>query len=110
MRRLARCKHSNLVAEFKKSFFPFQLEAYLIKLFGVILLKLFCKLDLFTTLRQIWFTLIKWASLLNCMSKFMPKMFYEIDRWLFFIAKTNNYFSLVPCILVEYLLADRHFG
>jgi len=52
---------------------------YLIKLLGVNLLTLFCKLDLFTPMQQILFKFKKWSSLQNSGSKFTPKQFYEID-------------------------------
>jgi hypothetical protein len=51
----------------------------LIKLFAVNLLTLFCKLDLFIKMPQILLMFIKWSSLHKSVSKFTPKMFYEID-------------------------------
>ncbi len=54
-------------------------EVNLIKIFGINLLTLVCKLDLFTALRQLLLEIIKRYNLQKSMIKFMPKKFYEIN-------------------------------
>jgi hypothetical protein len=48
-------------------------------LFGVNLLTPFCKLDHFINISNICCTVMKRSNLQNIVSKFMPKMFDEID-------------------------------
>ncbi len=47
--------------------------------FGVKLLTLFLRLDIFNSMLQILFTYTKWSSLHKIISKFIPKEFYKID-------------------------------
>jgi len=51
----------------------------LIKLFWYNFNQSFCKLDLFIAMQQIMFMLINWSRLQKSVSKFMTKLFYEID-------------------------------
>ncbi len=51
----------------------------LIKLLGVNLLTLLCKLDHFINISNIYGIFMKRSSLQNRLSKFTPKKFYEID-------------------------------
>jgi hypothetical protein len=53
----------------------------LIILFGVNLLTLYCRLDLFIEMQQILLMYIKWSSLHKIVIKFTPKRFYEINLW-----------------------------
>jgi hypothetical protein len=54
----------------------------LIKPFWSIFTHSFCKLDLFLAMKKkILLTIIKWSTLEKCVSKFAPKLFYEIDPW-----------------------------
>jgi hypothetical protein len=50
----------------------------LIKLIGLNLLTLFCKLDLFIVMKQILLVFIKWSSLQESLSKFTPKCFLRL--------------------------------
>jgi hypothetical protein len=74
-------KHSSLSGFFvgdKEKLTP---GVNLIKILAVNLLTLFCKLDLFIPMLQIWLVFIKWSSLQKSVSNFTPKYFYEIDPW-----------------------------
>jgi hypothetical protein len=59
-----------------------------IKFFGVNLLTLFCKLDLFIATQQILHILIELFKLTKRVSEIMPKKFYEIDSCTNFLSKT----------------------
>jgi hypothetical protein len=60
-------------------FHPIQPGVNLIKFFCVNLLTLFCKLDHFITIHNIYDIAMKRYSIQNRVRKFTPKKFYEID-------------------------------
>jgi hypothetical protein len=63
----------------------------------------FIKLDLFIVMQQIFLVCIKWSSLHKSVSKFTPKMFYEIECrsyffiLFFFFVPLTDIFTLVQC-------------
>jgi hypothetical protein len=57
----------------------FLVKVDLIKLFGVNLLTVFCNLDHFINVSNIYGIAMKRPSLQNIVSKFMPNFIYEIE-------------------------------
>jgi hypothetical protein len=58
---------------------PNQPGVDLIKQFSSKFSHTFCKLDRFININNIYSIAMKWSSLQKRVSKFTPKMFYEID-------------------------------